>query len=218
VRVLVGCRDIGRAEAVLAGTLLWRGGVEPQVATSLPAAEAAMINHPSLVLLDRDAPWAADFIRGLRKSDTKRATSIAVYGDGEAGGVEMDLLAAGANAVLRLPVTRDWDKRLGRLLQVPPRQAVRVPVFVEVESGAVIRSTLGTTVNLSERGLLLQAPTLELGSEIQFAFRVSGAHDPVRGRGRVVRAAADGTVGVEFSEISSECLQIIRDFRKRTGF
>jgi hypothetical protein len=218
LRVLVGCIDTRRAAEDLGKTLLWRRDVNRQVVTALGAARAAIRERPSLVLLERDVPWAAEFIREVREDDATKATSIAVSAPGEVDPVEMDLLASGANAVLRLPVTRDWDKRLARLLQVPPRQAVRVPVFVEVEAEGATRTTLGTSVNLSESGVLIQAQALDLGSELAFAFRLPGAAEPVRGRARVVRMAADDGFGLEFSEISGESLQVIRAFVTRTGF
>ena len=218
LRVLVGCTDSRRAAEDLGRTLLWRRDVNRDVVTALGGARAAIRERPSLALLERDLPWAAGFIRELREDAATKATSIAVYASGEMDSVEMDLLASGANAVLRLPAGREWDKRLARLLQVPPRQAVRVPVFVEVQSEGAVRTTLGTSVNLSESGILLQAQALDLGSELIFAFRLPGATDPVRGRARVVRMAADDSFGLEFSEISGECLQSIHAFVTRTSF
>jgi hypothetical protein len=218
MRVLVGCTDSRRADDDLAGTLLWRSDVHRQVVTTISAAQAGVRDTVSLILLERETPWAPDFIRRVRENDSRRGTSIAVYASGEMDGVEMDLMAAGANAVLRLPVTREWDKRLARLLQVPPRQAVRVPVFVEVETEGARRTTLGTTVNLSENGFLIEASALDLGTELDFAFRLAGAADPVRGRARVLRVAADDAFGLEFTDISGESLQAIRAFVTRNRF
>lgn len=207
-----------RAAEDLGQTLLWRRDVERQVVTALGAARAAIRERPSLAVVERDVPWAADFIREVREDDATKGTSIAVYAPGEIDPVEMDLLSAGANAVLRLPVTRDWDKRLARLVHVPPRQAVRVPVFVEVEAEGAVRTTLGTSVNLSENGILIQARALDLGSELVFAFRLPAATEPVRGRAKVVRVGSDDNFGLEFSEISGESLQVIRAFITRIGF
>jgi hypothetical protein len=218
LRVLVGCTDSRRAAEDLGRTLLWRRDVDRQVVTALGAARAAIRERPALAVVERDLPWAADFIRGVREDDTTKATSIAVYGAGEIDPVEYELLSSGANAMFRLPVTRDWDKRLARLVHVPPRQAVRVPVFVEVESEGATRTTLGTTVNLSENGILIQAQALDLGSELVFAFRLPAATEPVRGRAKVVRMATDDSFGLEFSEISGESLQVIRAFVTRIGF
>jgi len=218
LRVLVGCSDTLRAAEDLGATLLWRGDFHRQVVTALGPAHAAIRERPRLVLLERDVPWAAGFIQAVRADDGTRATSIAVYGPGDMDPVEMDLLSRGANAVLRLPVTSQWDERLARLLEVPPRQAVRVPVFVEVEAEGAVRTTLGTSVNLSERGVLIQAQAIDLGSELRFALRLPGAPNPVRGRGRVVRTGGDDSFGLEFSEISGESLHAIRAFVARTGF
>ena len=207
-----------RAAGDLGQTLLWRKDVKRQVVTALGPAQAGIRERPSLALLERDLPWAEGFIRAVREDEATRATSIAIYAPGEMDPVEMDLIAAGANAVLRLPVDRDWDKRLARLVHVPPRQAVRVPVFVALETEGAVRTTLGTSVNLSESGLLLQAQALDLGADILFAFRLPGASDPVRGRARVVRMGPDDGFGLEFSEISGDCLELIRAYVTRAGF
>ena len=207
-----------RAAGDLGQTLLWRKDVKRQVVTALGPAQAGIRERPSLALLERDLPWAAGFIRAVREDDATRATSIAIYAPGDMDPVEMDLMAAGANAVLRLPVDRDWDKRLARLVHVAPRQAVRVPVFVEVETEGAVRTTLGTSVNLSETGLLLQAQALDLGAELIFAFRLPGAADPVRGRARVVRMGPDDGFGLEFCDISGECVELIRAYVSRAGF
>lgn len=214
----MGCTNPARAAQDLGKTLLWRQDVKRQVVTELGPARAALRDRPSLALLERDLPWAAGFIREIREDSETRGTSIAVYAPGEMDPVEMDLMASGANAVLRLPVSREWDKRLARLVQVAPRQAVRVPVFVEVEAESAVRTTLGTSVNLSESGILIQAQTLDLGSELRFALRLPGAADPVRGRARVVRLGPDDHFGIEFTEISGDCVELIRAFVTRTGF
>ena len=218
MRVLVGCRDGVRADEELAGTIVWRSNAPREVVTSLGAASAALLDRPSLVMVERDVPWARELITAVRESDDTRAASIAVYGDEGDTHVELELLAAGANAILRLPATPDWDKRVARLMQVPPRQSVRVPVFVQVESGSSVRTTLGTSVNLSEHGLLLQAPALDLGAEVQFALRLPNVAETVRVRGRVVRVGADDSFGLEFTEINGDCLQAVRDYVKRAGF
>ncbi len=216
LRALVCCADARKAESDLGPTLLWRKEVLRRVVTRADAARSAVRELPRLMLVERDLPWAADLTRDVRGAETTRTTSIAVYAPPEFDPVEMELLQSGANAVLRLPVTRDWDKRLARLLHVPPRQAVRVPMFVEVEGGVSRRTTLGSTLNLSETGLLVQAPSLELHGEITFAFRLPGAVEPVRGRARVVRVGTDAdSFGLEFSELEGDCLEAIRNFVTR---
>lgn len=212
LRVVVCCADAARADLDLGSSRLWRRDVYRRVVTDAEGAREAVRHRPRLVLLERDLPWAASFIRAVREDEATRSTSIAVYAAGEFDPVEAELLQSGANAVLRLPATRGWDKPLSRLLHVPPREAVRVPVYVEVETADDRRTALGTTVNLSETGILIQGPPLDLRAEIECAFRLPGAEDDVRGRARVVRVAAEDSFGIEFSEIDGECLEAIRDF------
>ena len=72
LRVLVGCTDTRRAAEDLGKTLLWRGDVSRQVVTTLGAARAAIRERPSLVVFERDVPWAAGFIREVREEDATR--------------------------------------------------------------------------------------------------------------------------------------------------
>ena len=209
---LVCCGDAKRADRELGTTLVWRREISRRVVTHMEAARSAVRERPRLLLVERDWPPAAAFTRDVREDEATRRTSIAVYAPSEFDPVEMELLQSGANAVLRLPATREWDKRLARLLHVPPRQAVRVPVFVEVETEMAKRTTLGTSLDLSENGILVQAPSLELGAEILFALRLPGVDEPIRGRARVVRVADDDCFGLEYSELDGECLQAIRNF------
>ena len=212
LNALICCADAVKADADLKASLLWRQEVKRRLVTRVDAARQAIRARPRLLLVERDLPWAADFTRGVREDEHTRATSIAVYAPPEFDPVEVDLLESGANAVLRLPASREWDKRLSRLLQVPPRHSVRVPMFVEVEAGDSRKTTLGSTLNLSETGVLVESPApLELRTDVTFAFRLPGSTEAVRGRARVVRIAGD-RVGMEFSEIDGDSLDAIRGF------
>ena len=209
---LVCCEDAGRAAKDLGPSLVWGQEVARRVVTRLEDARDAIRERPRLLLVERDLPWAASFTRSVRGDARTRATSIVVFAPPEFRSVEVELLQSGANAVLRLPVSRDWDKRLARLLHVAPRQAVRAPMAVEIEAGSEKHITLGRTMNLSETGLLVQSPTpLHLRADVGFTLRLPGS-DPVRGRARVVRASGQDCFGIEFSELDGDCLDGIRDF------
>ena len=49
---------------------------------------------------------------------------------------EVELLEAGANAILRLPAGPEWDERLPRLMDVPVRREARFTVHFDVEAAA----------------------------------------------------------------------------------
>ena len=209
---LVCCRDAGAAARDLGPSLVWRSEVARRVVTSLEEARTAVRERPRLLLVERDLPWAASFTRSVRGDEKTRATSIAVFAPREFHAVEVELLQSGANAVLRLPVSRDWDKRLARLLHVAPRQAVRVPMAVEIDTGGEKHITLGSTMDLSETGVLIRSRApLHLRDDVAFTLRLPGS-DFVRGRARVVRASGRDRFGIEFSELGGEGLAGIRDY------
>jgi hypothetical protein len=152
------------------------------------------------VIVDRDLPQATELVHDLRADPSTRATSIAVIARGELRGVELELLEAGANAVLRLPPGPEWDDRLSRLLNVPVRRRVRGSVRLEFEgrSGRV-QGARGTVVDLSVTGMLVACPVaIEVGADLDFRFRLPGRGAAITGSGRVVRRDRNGRLGIEF--------------------
>ena len=106
----------------LRSTCLWGAGIERHQAARAEEARAlASSVHPRLVLVDRDLPGAVDLVKALRHDASTRQLSIAIVVRGQFAPTEVDLLEAGANAILRFPTTSDWDDRLTRLLHVPVR-------------------------------------------------------------------------------------------------
>ncbi len=74
-------------------------------------------------------------VAALRQDPITRPTAIVALGRSEFGFDHLDLLEAGANAILPLPPGHDWDDRLMRLIHVPVRQATRFPVDIALEGG-----------------------------------------------------------------------------------
>lgn len=189
-------------EADLRGTVLWRADFERHLARRLEDAQLmALTETPELVVVERELSWAPELVRVLRADPLTRAVSIAVVTRGEFNPREVELLEAGANAVLRLPVGPDWDERLSRLAHVPTRAEARCGVDFEVD--ATVRqgapSLRGVALDLSTTGMLLQSPVeLSVGEDVDFRFHLPGAGPLVAGCGRVVRQAGERRYGVEF--------------------
>src|SRR5260221_11286755 len=113
----------------LGHTLLWRQDVARHVVTRLEEAlMMALAAHPSIVVVERDLPWAGRLVTALRGDPSTRGLSIAVVARGDFDPGEVELLEAGANGVLRLPLEFDSDERLERLINVPARKEARVTV------------------------------------------------------------------------------------------
>ena len=149
---------------------------------------------------------AAAIVAALRQDPITRPTAIVALGRSEFGFDHLDLLEAGANAILPLPPGHDWDDRLMRLIHVPVRRATRFPVDMALEGG--LRSGprfTGRALNLSVHGLLLECrQPLQVGEDLRFSFEMPGAQGGVRGTGTVVRAASGHHFGVELTHVEGD--------------
>ena len=110
------------------------------------------------------------------------------------------------NAVLRLPPSGDWDDRLFRLMHVPVRREVRVPVRLQLDLGfgAHGEQFKGVALNLSVNGMLVETNRpLQVGDDLIFTLELpNGA---VTGTATVVRhAAASGQYGIELATVKGD--------------
>ncbi len=154
-------------EKDLAQTLLWRSDVDRHAASRLEDARMmALAARPSIVVVDRDAPWAERLIAALRGEPSTRNLSIVVVARGDFDPGEVELLESGANAILRLPIDEHGERRLERLVNVPLRKEARFPVSFRVDTfmngGAVPEP--GLALNTSRSGMPMEATgTLSVG-------------------------------------------------------
>ena len=199
--VVLICTHAESLEADLGGTLLWRQDVERRLVTKPDDARALAVSaRPRLVLVDRDLPWAGRFLAALREDAATRGLSVVVMARGDFDSSEVELLEAGANAILRLPGGPEWNERLQRLMDVPARKDARFPVSFQVEAASDGgRPEQAQAVNLSVSGMLLetQAP-LGLRDDVRLRFTLPHAKSPLTLRAQVVRLAAGAQFGLEF--------------------
>jgi DNA-binding response OmpR family regulator len=209
------CTHADSAERDLADTLLWRQDVERRLAAKPDEARMfAVAARPAVVVVDRDLPWAARFIASLREDASTRGLSVVVMARGDFDPGEVELLEAGANAILRLPAGSEWNERLERLMSVPARKAARFPVSFQVEALANGgRPEQAQAVNLSASGILIetQAP-LAIRDEVRLRFTLPKSARPIAAGGQVVRVSADARFGIEFRGLADQ------DSRQITGF
>ena len=202
-------------EGDLGHTLLWREGVERHVASRLEDARMmAVAAKPDIVIVDRELPRSDKLVAALREDPSTRGLSIVVAARGDFDPAEVELLEAGANAILRLPAGPEWDERLPRLLDVPERRQARFTVDFAVEAvGGGTEPTSATALNLSVSGMLLESPVgLAVGDEVQLRFQIPDSEHTVSTIARVVRVAAPGQFGVEFHRVEGETSDHLRAF------
>jgi CheY-like chemotaxis protein len=208
-------------DAELGHTLLWRAGIERHLATRLEEARLmAVAARPDIVIVDRELPRSDKLVAALREDPSTRGLSIVVAARGDFDPSEVDLLEAGANAILRLPAGPEWDERLPRLMDVPVRRNARFTVHFDVDAvpGAG-DPTAALAVNLSMSGMLLESPLgLSVGDEVQLSFQIPESEAEVKAVARVVRLAGPGQYGVEFRRVEGEAAQEkLREFVAGAG-
>jgi hypothetical protein len=200
----------------LRATCLWRDGISrQQVGGAAEARAIVLATRPRLVVIDRDLPDCVELVAGLRQDASTRQLSLAVVVRGEFAPTEVDLLEAGANAILRFPANADWDERLTRLLQVPARRDGRFTVRFSVHAYAGVPGGSGqaTALNLSVNGMLLECPfPLGVGDVLSLEWKLAESGPTISASGRVVRVATAGRFGIEFRRLEGGALQEIQRF------
>ena len=191
----------------LGGTVLFRHNVERVLVSGLnEIRRLADAGRLDVVIVDSALPGAAGLVAALRLDPVTRPTAIVALGRAEFGFDHLDLLEAGANAILPLPPGHDWDDRLMRLIHVPVRRATRFPVDMALDGG--LQSGLifaGRALNLSVHGLLLECrESLQVGEDLRFSFEMPGEKGEVQGTGTVVRVASTHCFGVELTHVDGD--------------
>ena len=193
--VVVSAADLSRE---LRGTVLYRSNVERCPAKGLSEVrQLALAGRLDVVVVDSALPGAAALVAALRQDPATRPVAIVALGRSEFGFGHLDLLEAGANAILPLPPGADWDDRLIRLVHVPVRKSTRLPVDLAIEGG--MRGGLrfpGRALNLSVNGVLHRMPAAAGGGR-RPAPRVRAARGtaPSSATGTVVRLRPTRSTG-----------------------
>ena len=201
----------------LADSPVWREEFQRQaVANAAQAISAAASFRPNLILIDLELPSAESLLKQLRGKDETRESSIIVLSRGEQLAEELGLLDAGANAVLRLPPSPEWDGRVAPLLSVPTRKQTRIDAalkFVVKTKHAEVRSKV---VNMSTTGMRVDcASALSMGSEVRFSLELPGfesSSGEIKGTARIVRLAGPGSYGLKFLAFEEGDQELIRRY------
>jgi DNA-binding response OmpR family regulator len=202
-------------EQELGETLLWRSGVDRQMAGRQEQAfTLAVAARPKLVVVDRDLPWAGRLVTGLREDPSTRQLSIVVVARGDFDPAEVELLEAGANAILRLPAGPEWNDRLQRLVDVPLRRNARFFVSFRVAAAhGAGPAEPALAINLSEAGILLEATApLSVWDEVELAFTLPAQPEEVHAEGRVIRMAGPRQYGIEIVAFGNGGLEVVRQY------
>jgi DNA-binding NarL/FixJ family response regulator len=168
--------------------------------------DAIIIAHPLA-----DMPMA-DFLAAVRRKDSpcRQAAVVLLARQGTLNEAE-EFLGKGANRVL--PV-EDFAEQLPhvlfRLLEVPPRFAMRATSRLKVQLSWGTTQTICQTENISAHGMLIKTDhTYPIGTQMSFELSMPGDNNPVRGFAVVVRHTMERRervtgVAVRFSSFDSD--------------
>jgi CheY-like chemotaxis protein len=169
-----------------------------QAATGSELLQAVERVLPDLVvvgtrLVDEAAP---QLVQHLRTTPACSALSVlAVVRVDDPPGMEGLLLAAGANAALRRPLDRFvLESWIGKLVDVPRRVRVRIPVHVQVvgsRASAPGEHFYALSRNLSLHGMLLASPVRVEVEDLDLEMDLPEPEGRLRSLGRVVREAPE---------------------------
>lgn len=197
-------------------TLLGRDDVDRRVVSRATDAVTAMLmSKPDIIVIDARLAEAEALITGIRNNPVTRPVSIVVVAGGEFSPAEVRFIDAGANAILRLPASPEWDDRLSALLYVPTRRTGRLAALVQFEAVAGVESVAGTVLNLSEHGMLVETDVpLPMGADVDFKIHLRDASTPLVGCGQIVRQEGERRSGVRFYGLESDGLARVKRFVK----
>lgn len=168
-------------KAALRGTVLWRKDVMREWISDIHRTlDRIPLFKPHLIVLDwPEDPPLYPLIHSIRHHDSTKDAGIVVVSRTLTADAEKELINAGANLILPIPVHSDlWNNRLDQLLHVTPRFNTRVGVTFALWSINLSQGKTevhGTALNLSYSGMLIKTRMqLEVGSKLDIRFTLPG--------------------------------------------
>jgi hypothetical protein len=158
----------------------------------------------ALLCIHREVRGVEVLIKTLRRSAPLKRISIVVFSEDDFDPSEVEVLEAGANAILRLPPGDDFDERLGGLMDVPARKDVRLPVRLQVAATSGFGATVPVLAqNLSTTGILIESNhPLNMGDEVSVALRFEESGELFSATAHITRTAGPNRYGARFKSIS----------------
>jgi CheY-like chemotaxis protein len=179
----------------------------------------AMVNQEKFdgIFLDLEMPKlnGFDLARMVRKSSWNKSTPIIIVTGRDDRQTMQEAFAVGATFFLQKPVDRQKLNILfrtvtGGMLE-NRRKSTRVPLQTEVTCTVGSRTIRGTSWNLSQGGMQIEASDLHVKDTVRLSFRlpVSGTSIDVIG---TVAWAGESRQGIQFTTLSPPTQQSIRKY------
>jgi CheY-like chemotaxis protein len=169
------------------------------------------------IFLDLEMPnvHGFDLARRIRNSSWNKNTPIVIVTGRDERETMKQAFALGATFFLQKPVDKHKLSALFRIVRggmlENRRRAARVPIHTEVTCEVGSRTVRGVTWNLSQGGIQLEANDLRPKDNVRLSFRLPASNVSIEIAGTVVWAG-EKRQGIQFSNVSAQNQQLIRDF------
>lgn len=159
----------------------------------------------------------ASFCKSIRKDEETKKTSLILVVAKDDDHKVSEIMASGCNDFITFPLNKlILDQKLGIYLNIATRKAARIMVQIKIEAKSHQGFHLGTSVNLSKSGMLLETPiNLNKGEEIFLKFFLPKTLKQVETKAMVVREENFKNLkryGLKFLELDREYEKIIENF------
>jgi CheY-like chemotaxis protein len=180
---------------------------------------AALINREKFdgIFLDLEMPRlnGLDLARLVRKSLWNKSTPIVIVTGRDDSQTMKQAFAQGATFFLQKPIDRQKLSNLFRTVRggmlENRRRYMRVPLQTEVNCVVGSRMTRGVSWNLSQGGMLVEADNLRSGDVVRISFRLPSSGATIEAVA-VVPWAGETRQGIQFTSVSAQNQQLIREF------
>lgn len=156
-----------------------------------------------------------DLVQRLRNSEVNRETAIVMLSATDDIPSLRQAFGEGADLVLTKPVTASRLRSLLAAMDSPgwknKRNAVRLPLFTEVNCTRDDRQYLLRSMNISESGMLLQGSLdAEVGEELSLEFKIADVGATLNVLARIARKEGTDRFGVGFVGLAPEAHNAIQ--------
>ena len=156
-----------------------------------------------------------DLARRIRKSSWNKSAPIIIVTGRDDRRTMQEAFAIGVTFFLQKPVDRQKLSILFRAVRggmlENRRRSTRVPIQTDVTCEVGSRIVRGVTWNLSQGGIQVEAGDLRPGAAVRLSFRLPVSGIAINADGTVVWAD-DRRQGIQFTKVSTQNRQAIRDF------
>ena len=196
------------------------GSLEAEVCPVSKSEKAvALVNQQRFdgIFLDigMPSPDGLQLARLIRKSSWNKSTPIVIVTARDDRQTMQEAFAIGATFFLQKPVDRQKLNALFRTVRggmlENRRRYIRVPLNADVSCAVGSRTFTGVSWNLSQGGMQIEASGLQAGQTIRLSFRLPVSNTPIDVIGAVVWAS-ENRQGIQFTNLSEQTLQLIREF------